>query len=140
LVEHSLGKGEVISSILIIGSRNLVANMHAMTGPWLIMKWVGISIDAAYLMLLVVVVMRFRRDLSRLKGGLIWPAVLGVFISVSVSSIFEDVTIARICFVVACVIYSGGIVTLLRGLIQENHQSLLRVKAESCFRAGVTQW
>jgi hypothetical protein len=101
--------------------------MHAMTSSWLIVKWVGISITAAYLTLLVVVVMRFRRDLSRLRGGLILPSVLGVFISVSVPSIFEDVTITRICFAVACVIYIGGIVILLRGLIQENHQSLLKV-------------
>jgi hypothetical protein len=100
--------------------------MHAMTSSWLIVKWVGISITAAYLTLLLVVVMRFRRDLSRLRGGLILPSV-GVFISVSVLSIFEDVTITRICFAVACVIYIGGIVILLRGLIQENHQSLLKV-------------
>jgi len=105
--------------------------MHAMTGSWLIVKWVGISITAGYLVLLLVVVMRFRRDLSRLRGGLILPAVLGVFISVSVPSIFEDVMIARICFVATCVLYIGGIVTLMRGLIQEDHRSLLKVGAES---------
>ncbi|MGA8154119.1 MAG: hypothetical protein WB952_24430 [Terriglobales bacterium] len=102
--------------------------MHAMTGSWLIVKWMGISIAAVYLMLLLVVYMRFRRDLSRLRSGLILPAVLGVFISVSVPSIFEDVVITRVCFVVACAIYIGGIVILLRGLIQENHQSLLKVE------------
>jgi hypothetical protein len=105
--------------------------MHAMTGSWLIVKWVGISIQVGYLMLLLVVFVRFRRDLSRLRGGLILPAVLGVFISAGVPSIFEDVVITRICFVVACVLYIGGIVTLMRGLIQENHQSLLKVGAES---------
>jgi hypothetical protein len=105
--------------------------MHAMTGSWLIMKWVGISTAAAYLMLLIVVVMRFRRDLSRLRSRLILPAVFGVFISVSVPSIFEQVMITRICFVVACVMYIYGIATLLRGLVQEDHQSLLKVGAES---------
>jgi hypothetical protein len=129
LVEHSLGKGEVISSILIIGSRNRVANMHAMTGSWLTMKWVGISIEVTYLILLVVVLRRFRHDLSRLKGGLIWPPVLGVFISVSLPSIFENVMVSRVCFVAAVVIYIGGIGFLLRGLVQKNHQGLLRAES-----------
>jgi hypothetical protein len=105
--------------------------MHAMTGSWLIVKWLGISIEAAYLMLVLVIFMRCRRDLSRLRGGLILPAVLGVFVSVSVPSISEDVTTTRICFLVACVIYIGGIVILLRGLIQEDHRSLLKVGTES---------
>jgi hypothetical protein len=52
--------------------------MQAMTGPWLMVKWVGISIDAAYLLTLLVVFGRFRRDLSRLRGGLILPVVVGI--------------------------------------------------------------
>jgi hypothetical protein len=97
-----------------------------MTGPWLIVKWVGISISAAYLLLMVLVFVRFRRDLSRLRRGLTLPAVLGVFISVSVPSVFEDVLVSRLCFVAAVVIYAGGITILLRGLVQKNHQGLLR--------------
>jgi len=89
-------------------------------------KWVGIAIAAAYLLTLVVAVIRFRRDLSRLRGGSILPAVLGVFISVSVPSIFEDVAVTRICFVAATTIYIGGIAILLRGLIQKNHEGLLK--------------
>jgi hypothetical protein len=100
--------------------------MHAMTGPWLMVKWLGISIAAAYMLALVVVVIRFRRDLSRLRGGLILPAVLGVFISVSVPAIFEDVTVTRICFIAATTIYFGGIAILLRGLVQKNHEGLLK--------------
>ncbi len=101
--------------------------MNAMTGSWLMVKWVGILIAVAYLVLLSLVFVRFRRDLSRLRRGLILPAVLGVFISVSVPSIFEDVVITRICFIVTHVIYISGITILLRGLVQKNHQSLLKV-------------
>jgi hypothetical protein len=100
--------------------------MNAMTGSWLIVKWVGISITAAYLLLMVLVCIRFRRDLSRLRHGLILPAALGVFISVSVPSIFGDVIVARTCFIAAVVIYIGGIGILLKGLVQKNHQGLLR--------------
>ena len=89
-------------------------------------KWLGISIAAAYLLALVVVFIRFRRDLSRLRRGLIWPAVLGVFISASVPSIFEDVTVTRICFIAATIFYIGGIAILLRGLVQKNHEGLLK--------------
>jgi hypothetical protein len=100
--------------------------MHAMTGPWLMVKWVGISINAAYVLILLVVVRRFSRELSRLRGGLILPVVLGVFISVTVPSIFEDVVVTRICFIAAAFIYIGGIAILLRGLVQKNHESLLK--------------
>ena len=92
----------------------------------MIVKWVGISIAAVYLLLMVLVATRFRRDLSRLRHGLILPAVLGVFISVSVPSIFEDVMVARICFIAAVGIYIAGIGILLRGLVQKNHQGLLK--------------
>ena len=103
--------------------------MNATTGLWLIVKWAGITITAAYLLLMVLVFMRFRRQLSRLRRGLIWPALLGVFISSSVPSIFEDVTVTRICFIAAVVIYIGGIGILLRGLVQKNHEGLLRAES-----------
>ena len=100
--------------------------MHAMTGPWLMVKWAGVSIDAAYVVTLLVVFRRFSRDLSRLRGGLILPAVLGAFISITVPSIFENVVVTRICFIAATIIYIGGIAILLRGLVQKNHESLLK--------------
>ena len=100
--------------------------MNAMTGSWLIVKWVGISISAAYLLLMVVVFIRFRRGLSLLRHGLILPAALGVFISTGVPSIFENVMVTRVCFIAAVVIYIGGIGILVRGLVRKNHQGLLR--------------
>ena len=96
--------------------------MNAMTGSWLIVKWAGISITATYLLLMVFVLIRFRHDLLRLRHGSILPLVFGVFISVSVPSIFDDVMVARTCFIAAVVIYIGGIGILLRGLIQKNHR------------------
>jgi hypothetical protein len=101
-------------------------SMHALTGPWLMVKWVGVSIAYAYLVLLLTVFIRFRRDLTRLRRWLIWPAVLGVFISSSVPYIFQDVTVTRVCFVAASVVYVGGIGILLTGLAQKNHQALLK--------------
>ena len=101
--------------------------MHAMTGPWMTVKWLGISIAAIYLVLLLIVIVRFRRDMSRLHHGF-WPAVLGPFVSVSIPSIFEDVTVARFCFVVTTAIYVGGIAILLRSLAQTNHQGLWKVE------------
>ena len=97
-----------------------------MTGSWLIVKWVGIAIAAAYLLLFLVVLIWLRRDLSRFRGGLILPMMLGTFISVSVPGIFEDVTVTRICFITALVVYIGGILVLVRGLVQKDHKSLLK--------------
>jgi hypothetical protein len=47
LVEHSLGKGEVISSILIIGSRDLGAGA-GMHDAWQTWKWIGFAVFAVY--------------------------------------------------------------------------------------------
>jgi uncharacterized membrane protein len=47
LVEHSLGKGEVISSILIIGSRNLSAGVE-MHDAWPMLKWMWFAVFAVY--------------------------------------------------------------------------------------------
>ena len=100
--------------------------MHAMTGSWLLVKWAGITVAAIYIALFLVVLVRFRRDLSRLRGGLIMPAIIAVFVSSSVPSVFESVAIARICFVISCLVYVCGIGILTRGLIQKNHESLLK--------------
>jgi hypothetical protein len=93
--------------------------MHAMTGSWLTVKWVGVAITAIYLVLLLVVLVRFRRDLSRLRHGLIWPAVFGTLISVSIPSVFENAAVTRMCFIASSVLYLIGIAILLRGLAQQ---------------------
>jgi len=102
--------------------------MRAMTGSWLVVKWAGISVAATYIVLFLVVFVRFRRDLSRLRGSLIMPALLAVSISASVPSVFETVMMARVCFVAASVLYAGGIAVLVRGLVQRDHRSLLRAE------------
>jgi len=103
--------------------------MHAITGSWLLVKWMGIAVSAAYLALISFVLIRFYRDISRLRAGLILPIILGNFVWISLPSIFENVVFTRVCFVVAHLVFIGGIIVLVRGLVQENHQSLL--KAES---------
>ena len=100
--------------------------MHAMTGSWLIAKWIGISIAVAYWVLVVIVYVRFRNDLSRLRRWLILPAVLGGFVLNAVPSVFEDVTVTRICFIAGSGIFAGGTAVLLRGLYQEGHKALFR--------------
>ena len=99
-----------------------------MTGSWLIVKWVGIAILTLYLVLLLVVIWRFRSKFSRLRSVLYLPQVLGNFVALSVPWIFENLILVRVCFVVAQVIYIGGIVILVRGLIQTDHGWLLRAE------------
>jgi hypothetical protein len=102
--------------------------MHAMTGSWLAVKWVGVAITAIYLVLSLVVLVRFRRNLSRLRNGLTWPAVLGVFISVSIPSVFENIAVTRVCFIASSLLYLVGIAILLRGLAQKDHQGLMKAE------------
>jgi hypothetical protein len=103
--------------------------MHAMTGSWLIVKWAGVLILTVYSGLILFVLIRFRNDWQRLRAGLGLPIVFGNFIGLSLPWIFEDVVFTRVCRVVAILFYLVGIAILLRGLIEQNHQSLL--KAES---------
>ncbi len=106
--------------------------IHAMTGPWLIVKWAGITILSCYLALIVVVFWRFWGKVSQLRPGLAWPIVLGNFVGQSLPWIFDNVVFARVCFVAASAIYSYGIAVLLRGLTQEGCKSLFKEgKAEN---------
>ena len=89
-----------------------------MTGSWLIVKWLGITVLAFYLVLIVVVLWRFRAKSSRLRSESYLPMILGNFVSLTVPSIFEDVAVTRVCFIVAYAIYICGIVILVRGLMQ----------------------
>jgi hypothetical protein len=100
--------------------------MHAMTGSWLLAKWIGLVVIAVYATLTLFVLIRFRRDFSRLRPGLILPIIVGNFVSISLPMIFENVVFTRVCFVFAQLIFIGGIVVLVRGLVQENHRSLLK--------------
>ena len=87
-----------------------------MTGTWLIVKWAGITVLAFYLVLIVVVLWRFRGTWSRLRSALFVPIIVGSFVALSVPSIFENMAVTRTCFVAADGIYIGGIVILLMGL------------------------
>jgi hypothetical protein len=91
-----------------------------MAGSWLIVKWVGIAVLSLYLVLILVAIWRFRAKLSRLGSELLLPMILGNFISLTVPSVFENVAVKRLCFIVAHAIYVGGIVILLRGLAQKD--------------------
>jgi hypothetical protein len=98
----------------------------AMTGSWLIVKWVGIAVTIGYLALLVLVFVRFRSRSSGLRPGVIWPVVIGNFVGTGVADIFENVLVTRACFVVATVIYLYGLATLVRGLSQAGQKSLFK--------------
>jgi hypothetical protein len=101
--------------------------MHAMTGSWLVVKWTGVVILALYTGLILFVFIRFRDDWHRLRAGsLVWPIVLGNLVGISLPWIFEDVVFTRGCRIVAILIYLAGIAILLRGLTEQNHQSLLK--------------
>jgi prepilin signal peptidase PulO-like enzyme (type II secretory pathway) len=115
LVEHSLGKGEVISSILIIGSRFEAFVVGAMTGPWMFVRWAGVVVVTGYLALSAVAIWRLRHKSLRLPQGLVWPLIVGNFIAfVPPSLFFDDVGTARICFVAAQVVYLYGFFILIK--------------------------
>jgi hypothetical protein len=132
LVEHSLGKGEVISSILIIGSKELgcwVTNdgvIGVMTGPWLIVKWAGVGVLLFYLLLLIHAMRRYRDRLSGMRAALFMPIVIGNFVSLTLPWIFMKAEVTRICFVVAQAIFMYGITVLVRKLTQRDQTGLLR--------------
>ena len=94
----------------------------AMNGSWFIVKWIGFTVTIAYLVLIVVVFLRFRGRLSQLRPGPILPVVVGNFVGMTVPDIFENVLVSRACFVAASVIYLYGLVTLARGLGQEGQR------------------
>jgi len=98
------------------------------TDSWLIVKWVGIAVLAFYLVLVLAATWRFRGKLSRLRSELLLPMILGNFISLTVPSIFENVVVTRVCFIVAHTIYIGGIVILLRSFARKNQESVLKAE------------
>ncbi len=134
MVEHSLGKGEVISSILIIGSRVLKLYIVRRRcdkrddGPCLIVKWVGIGTLLLYLASLVVAIWQFRGKLSRLRFGLFAPLVVGNFVGLSLPWIFEEAVVTRICFVVAHVAYLYCLAILVKAMV---HQDGVLLRADS---------
>jgi hypothetical protein len=93
---------------------------------WHILKWLGIAVVASYSVLMLVTAWRFRTKLSRLRGEVYWPMILGNFIWLDVPSVFENVVITRVCFVVAHTMFVGGIVILLRGIARQNQERLLK--------------
>ena len=102
--------------------------MGVMTGPWLVVKWIGIAILLFYLALLVVAIWRYRRKLTRFRSGLFLPLVVGNFVGLSVPWIFEEVVLTRVCFVVAHAIYLYGLAVLVNALA---HQDESLLKADS---------
>ncbi len=99
-----------------------------MTGPWLIVKSVGIAILLLYLVLVVVATWRFRGKLSRLRFGLFAPLVVGNFVGLSIPWIFEEVVLTRICFVAAHVVYLYGLAILVKAMA---HQDEVLLRADS---------
>ena len=96
-----------------------------MTGPWLIVKWVGIGILSSYLVLLVLAIRRFRSRLSRMRAALL-PIVLGNFVSLTLPWVFMKAEVTRICFVTAQAIFIYGIAVLMRNLVQDGQTNLLK--------------
>jgi hypothetical protein len=97
-----------------------------MTGPWLIVKWLGIAILSLYLALLIAVFWRFRGRRSRIRQGAFLPIYVGGFIGGTVPWIFGNVVFARVCFVSESLVYLFGVTVLLRGLSSEGGKSLFK--------------
>ncbi len=91
-----------------------------MMDSWLIVKWLGIAVLCAYLVLMLVAIYRFRAKLARLRSAVYLPLIFGNLVGLSLPGILESVVFRRVCFVVAHTIYAVGIVILLRGLTQKD--------------------
>jgi len=100
-----------------------------MTGPWLIVKWMGIAALLSYTALLVVAIRRFRDRLT--LSSLSWPIVIGNFISLTLPRLFMKAEVTRTCFVVAQGFFIYGIVVLLKNFAPKDQTGLLKLTADS---------
>jgi hypothetical protein len=97
-----------------------------MTGPWLIVKWVGVGVLLFYLLLLMHAMRRYRDRLSGMRATLYMPLVVGSFVSLTLPWIFMKAEVTRICFVVAQAIFMYGMAILVRNLKQKDPAGLLK--------------
>ncbi len=97
-----------------------------MTGPWLIVKWIGIAVLLSYTALLVVAIRRFRDRLTRMRSSLSWPIVIGNFISLTLPWLFMKAEVTRTCFVVAQGFFIYGIVVLLKNFAPKDQTGVLK--------------
>ena len=90
------------------------------------MKWLGIALLACFVGLVLLVIKRLHASRRNLLRKLYLPLIAGNFIALVVPWIFMNAWMTRVCFVVAQLIYLGGIVVAVRGLVQANQEPLLR--------------
>ena len=129
LVEHSLGKGEVISSILIIGSRDWWC---VMTGAWLVIKWIAVGFTLLYLLIVCVALVSLTGELRKRAGQILFYMLLAVWLPEAVNSIFETVLTKRASYLVpgaVAVILSVALVRLLTQKDQRGVDSRLTVNS-----------
>jgi signal transduction histidine kinase len=114
LVEHSLGKGEVISSILIIGSMSKVsADMH---NSWLILR---LACSAAIVVYLVLCLFagRMSRWEKKFNDWLFVAVVVFVGARIFARYIFHDGLIFQLALVLAGSAAAIGIPLRMKALI-----------------------
>ena len=70
----------------------------AMTGPWLIVKWVGLGVTLCYMALFVVAMWRFRGRLHRIRSTATLPIVLGNFVLLIPPWLFMKAEVTRRMF------------------------------------------
>ena len=119
MVEHSLGKGEVTSSILVIGSIDLSAGVEVQDS-WHILRWAYVAILSVYLVVQVLALRRLRGDQKRRSNVVLTVMLVLMFGSDAIRDIFffED----RMAHQVGMLVVAGGaiVATLVLGRLFGN--------------------
>jgi hypothetical protein len=115
LVEHSLGKGEVTSSILVIGSMGCECDSGegAVAGSWLIVRWVVESAAGLCVGVLLISWMVEGNKFVYERPGqkFFFAAGVAIYLSFGLAS--------RFCFILAGIIYWSIAVVLLINLAKK---------------------
>jgi hypothetical protein len=118
LVEHSLGKGEVTSSILVIGSRDKRgADMYHI---WSALWWAWSAAVVVYFVLLVVTVRRLRASKEkRSVDVMFWLVVVLVWIRILARLALHRGPIYQVAVVLAGIASGVATLVLIRALIKQ---------------------
>jgi hypothetical protein len=98
LVEHSLGKGEVTSSILVIGSRLREVEVGS---TWHLLRLAWSAVTIAYLLSYVIAAKRLRGEGKKHAGSVFWVIAALAIVRISLWYVLGGGLIYRLSVVLA---------------------------------------
>jgi hypothetical protein len=116
LVEHSLGKGEVTSSILVIGSRDIGG---AVTGGWLVVKWIVLVFCGLYFVLICVALVRLEGRLEKKAIKASWLVLTSICLSDLAQDFFATRVAIRAGWMVVGAAATIAMVVVIRLLVRD---------------------